>query len=369
MSWFTSSAGLRTARVMAISGGIGSFCVFYLPNTFLLDKYKEITQLYRNGVPVAVPLNIKGLANKVFEDMKMTEVEKKLVKLYSGYGFDMFRGGSTQTKHGAIVGVPANFKYSTIEDFETSGIMLNKDCIPWNSAGGLALKKSVILSEEAKKFALAREFHHIKTAEPYIIGFASSLTFLACYSFTSGLNRKLKLYSRPRSLRLCLYLLTCSFFGTFWCFMKDFTTCVYEYEADSVIGDLGSEYVRGGLEFYEKIIQRNCSLRLLLGKDGESIYTAYGNDEVFLRTRHVPFTVRRDYFRQRNAELDEQTKENENNETISEETKENQKIGETNEKSKENQNNEKIIEESPENQNSEEISGPLGNQDSSKSPE
>ena len=68
----------------------------------------------------------------------------------------------------------------------------------------------------------------------------------------------------------------------------------YEQATDERVTLLGDEYAKGGVEFYTKILQRNVALRSILDDEGAKLFTAFGNDHTFFRTRHVPYTVRRD---------------------------------------------------------------------------
>lgn len=54
----------------------------------------------------------------------------------------------------------------------------------------------------------------------------------------------------------------------------------HEIKADEQAANVSPSYAEGGLEFYEKILQRNTALRQLMGKEGEKLYTIFGNDQV-----------------------------------------------------------------------------------------
>lgn len=61
---------------------------------------------------------------------------------------------------------------------------------------------------------------------------------------------------------------------------QDSTTVNHEISADERAANVSPSYAEGGLEFYEKILQRNTALRQLMGKEGEDLYTVFGNDQV-----------------------------------------------------------------------------------------
>ncbi|XP_042860335.1 transmembrane protein 177-like isoform X2 [Penaeus japonicus] len=299
LAWFLTPAGRRFARATVFIGGAGGFLTFYLPNTLLIDKYKNVTQLYRNGLPIAISPKVKSLVEEVMNDLGKSAAERKLISVYTAYGFDLFRAGSTMVSTGGVVGVPHNFKYSEQEEFDHTGITLNNQPVAWSSAKGDSLMKSLILSDEAKKFALAREFVHLDSGEPFVFGAVTAGVVGMGYTIASGLNRNQQFYARPRGLRVIMYGLVSLFSYGMWVFGRDMGTNLYEAEADKTVADLGEKYAQGGLEFYEKVLQRNVALRSLMGTTGEKLYTAYGNDQMLLRTKHIPFTLRRDFFKQR----------------------------------------------------------------------
>jgi len=95
---------------------------------------------------------------------------------------------------------------------------------------------------------------------------------------------------------------------TMWVFGQDYPTIMYEKEADMAVIKLGENYLKGGLEYYNKIIQRNIALHTLMGEEGKKLFTAGGNEQVFIRTKHLPLAMRRDYFKMKVDELNK-TKE------------------------------------------------------------
>lgn len=175
--------------------------------------------------------------------------------------------------------------------------------IHWSSPDGQALESSLILSDAAQKFAIAREISkansHQVTLHMAINGTATFALYYLAYSF----NRKANLFARPLSLRLTLYSLLGSIVFTTWLFIKDVTTYRSEESADEKAAGISEEYAKGALEFYTKILQRNLALRSLLGEEGQNLFTASGNARENFRTKHVPFVVHRDKAAQRYESL------------------------------------------------------------------
>ena len=166
--------------------------------------------------------------------------------------------------------------------------------VHWTTPEGMLLESSLLLTDSAKKFAIARELEmassHQVTIQSTINCSCSLLYYYLAYSF----NRKGRTFERPRSIRFVLYALLGMFTTTLWLFASDFCNLQLEERADRQASDLGVDYTRGAVEFYTKTLQRNIALRSLLGDDGRSLYTTTGNDRVIFRTPHLPFTLRRD---------------------------------------------------------------------------
>lgn len=164
----------------------------------------------------------------------------------------------------------------------------------WTAPDGMALASSLVLSDAAQKFALAREISHSSSNLVTTHAALNGASIFALYFLSRQFNRKAKLFARPLKLRVVLYSLLGGLVGTLWLFIKDFTTYQSELQADEEAASLSEEYARGAVEFYNKTLQRNVALRSLLGSEGPKAYTAAGNLLETFRTKHVPYVVRRD---------------------------------------------------------------------------
>ncbi|XP_068203255.1 transmembrane protein 177 isoform X2 [Palaemon carinicauda] len=273
--------------------------MYVLPNTLLTEKFKDITQLYKKGSPVPVSENVKSLAEAAMNDLKWSQTKQKLIKIYTGYGFDLFNAGTFMLFAKGVLGIPKNFQYGNIEDFDKTGILVKNEPVHWDTPAGKALKESLVFSDEAKKFAIARELAYLETGAPFGYGIFSASVIVSCYAISSHLNRKLNMFHRPRTLRALMYTAVSLFTYTSWVLCKDVACVSFEADVDKTVADISESYAKGGLEFYEKILQRNIALRSLMGEDGEKLFTAYGNDQVLFRTKHIPYNVHREYMKGR----------------------------------------------------------------------
>lgn len=217
------------------------------------------------------------------------------VNLFTAYGQDIVHLGSTFSRWGGFVGIPVNFQYQSTEDVEREKITLNNQTIDWSSPAGRQLVDAMVLSERARQYAIARELFYLRTYHAHIQGLLVGVSFFMAYWMGAAANALYGLRRRlPTGSRVVVY----SFFGgigaTFYCFASDSYTSYRDRKVDRKAAELGLEYAQGGVEFYNKLLQRNMALRVLMGPDGGKRYTAYGNDIHFWRSPNMPLTSRRD---------------------------------------------------------------------------
>lgn len=155
------------------------------------------------------------------------------------------------------------------------------------------LQDSLILSERAQKFAIAREICMVDTHAPYVHGSIGAFSMLTYGLTTRFLNDKLYGHMRPKSFRLMMYSLVATFSYGVYATVTDLVTKYYENSADSMAGRINLNYARGGVEYYSKILERNMALRSLMGPNGEKRFTFYGNDVEYIRQKHVPYSTRK----------------------------------------------------------------------------
>ncbi|KAF7285968.1 hypothetical protein GWI33_008274 [Rhynchophorus ferrugineus] len=258
-NWFLSDAGKYTTFILA---GIATTTVnlmHVLPNTVLLEKYKDLVRLYSKGFTVPVPEKLLNRFTDTLDLLKIPQAEKLYYKPFMVCGFNIFGAGFNITKFGVAVGLPHHYVYDKIDLFDRSKIKVNGESVVWESDAGKELLNSLILSENAQKFAIARTIKHQQSPKliiDTILGTASCL-------FTYSLNA---------------------------------TQLYYDQQIDKELKDMHSIFAEGGKEYYTKILQRNIALRQLMGKEGEQIYTVTGNDNYMFRTKHLPLVHRKKIF-------------------------------------------------------------------------
>ena len=97
---------------------------------------------------------------------------------------------------------------------------MNLDQVSWGSEAGKNLSHALVLSEEARKFAIGREIAYVQKPYVYTNTVFPALVITSMYAFTTYCNKRLDLFSRPFAVRAMFYTLVGLFgFGT-WAFMK-----------------------------------------------------------------------------------------------------------------------------------------------------
>ncbi|XP_065348440.1 transmembrane protein 177 isoform X1 [Cloeon dipterum] len=293
-NWFLTNAGRRFTLGAAVVAGATTFCMHYVPNTFLLDKYKQFYQMFRGVSEVEVEPYIAKLGEEVMDKLGFHRNDKQLYRYFTAYGFDALHLGSTFSKYGVLVGVPSNFYFKSKADIEYNNITVQGEPIKQKSTpeDKDQLLDSLILSDKAKQFALGVQIYEANTAEIFNQSIAPSASIVAYYTLSTHFNQKFNGYARPVSYRAFMYTMIGAFVtGVYYC-LREVSTHAMEKQADRKVAKLGLEHAEGGVEYYSKILQRNKVLRRVMGSKGESLFTVSGDVESLVFTPHVPITQR-----------------------------------------------------------------------------
>lgn len=233
---------------------------------------------------------------QVLQKSTIHSSHKRFIKFFHVATLDTFFAGSTVTSHGAIIGLPVNFTYKSSNDVDTRHLAIRNTTQPlWSSREGKQLKESLVLSENAQKFAIAREIYWADNYYVLLNSVALSIAVGNTYMLSHILNNRFQLVHRiPRKLRLVVYALVAAFNGTVYICLKDGSAQYFDRCADNKAAEMGPDYLEGGVEFYRKTLQKNIALRALMGAAGERTYTSKGNINRIFRTDHLPLTHRLD---------------------------------------------------------------------------
>lgn len=187
------------------------------------------------------------------------------------------------------------------------------EAVKLDSQAGESMLTSLILSDDAKKFAIGTQIHAANSLELYFKSLMPAANVLAFYTISQKINQKFNTYAKPAALRGLIYMglgktsrminllndiISAKISGTFmtgiYFFFQDANTHETERNADKTVSSLSLELAEGGVEFYSKLLQRNKMLRELMGTEGDSLFTPSGDVGTLIRTPNVPLTHRLD---------------------------------------------------------------------------
>jgi len=308
-NWFSTLKGQKIVGSCWIAISIGGALYHVAPHWFFLDQVKSIYQSYTNGFRSKVQQDMLLLINEVTKDMKLTDQEVSSLGIFVSIISEPYGWG--ELGRNGMVGFPDQFHYKS-----ESEVPLEKMRIGLSSTGseqnqltesqvasetGKSFAASLVMSDDAKKFALAREIERTKM-QPFIFhGTLSTCFILLNYNFARIINKRLELFSRPPMFRMYLYLglpptMILSYF-----LLKDGYNRYIDKELDRRTAGLSPEYAKAGVEYYDKLLTRNVALRELQGEAGKSVYTGKGDViQGIIRQKTATLTERRTVCAQNN---------------------------------------------------------------------
>lgn len=300
-SWFVTKNGrLFTRTIVGVTAVsvVGTHIAFNGP---LLNIYQSVMQMYRYGDPKPLPPEVLQTANSVVNDCK---AKKKIflnegkgsVKFFASIGKDLFHAGCTSLPWGAIIGLPFGFGIKDKSDIDLLNLkVLGKEDIDWSSEGD-ELLQSLILSENARKFAIAREVIACREKDVFMESLILACAVLLPARVVQKTNKSGETFKKFSFNKRALFY-TALYGASFIIFkcLKDINKHDIEKEIDQNAASLGSEYLEGGIEFYEKTLSKNKALRKLMGPEGERFYDLNGNESHFMFLPHLLLSKRVKY--------------------------------------------------------------------------
>ncbi|XP_044752767.1 transmembrane protein 177 [Coccinella septempunctata] len=297
LNWCISRRGRKAASFMA-AGLIGGVAFAHMaPHTILIEYYVDFLHHYRKGFAVPLSAETKEKFQKVLDILEVNPERRPFYQPFNIVGFHVGGIGSSFGKWGIRIGIPANFSYKTETDVDISRITLGGEKLAsWETEAGKKLLKSLIISENAQNFAIAREIKMRETPKLMIDTFFATTCSFATYALSRSINTTYNLYAKPLVVRLIMYsLVTCFTLGNYF-FVKDYSQVHYEQIIDKELKEKSPELAEGGKEYYTKLLLRNICLRSILGKEGERLYSPLGNENSFIRMKTLPLMQRREFF-------------------------------------------------------------------------
>lgn len=97
-----------------------------------------------------------------------------------------------------------------------------------------------------------------------------------------------------------------------YAFLTDYTQVYYDASVDKELCDAGPEFMDAGVRFYDKLLRKNIAIRNLVN---DNSYTVKGNEQILMRQKSLPLTIRKSYFEMRLEELKSNLQPNDDDDT------------------------------------------------------
>ncbi|XP_019945326.2 transmembrane protein 177 [Paralichthys olivaceus] len=284
----------RTPLLVVSCGGVFAANIVY--HVFPDMSYRRLYQAWYKGEPVTLSKKLEEVFQQVLKDYGISSA--KNFSSFASFGFHPVGAGVPWLPAGAQIGIPANFN-STADDLSgitNRSIFINGKTVDWSSDTGSALKESLVFSLEAQKFAIAREVARLQSGGPVLNAAVAPFCLGGVWVYSVVLKQVFGLHAGPLLFRgaanvvaLCLGYV--SYFLT-----SDAVSQWIDYNSDRSAARVSHDYAKGGVEFYDKILYRNKTLRTLMGQKGEEMYAPSGNlfPAHLLQLKHTSYTSRRE---------------------------------------------------------------------------
>lgn len=174
----------------------------------------------------------------------------------------------------------------------------------WFTEEGQDLLESLVLSDKAKSFAIAREIHFLKSYYVYTEALFKAGFVVLATTAGWGMDRlsrsRQTLSPVTKSLvytglaRTFVFTLAVAVTGVFYVLGKDTYNYSLDMWTDKNAANISKDYAEGGVEFYSKTMLRNRSLRELMGPAGTKFYNINGNEVEKLRVSQPTFSARKE---------------------------------------------------------------------------
>uniref|UniRef100_A0A8D3EF99 Transmembrane protein 177 n=1 Tax=Scophthalmus maximus TaxID=52904 RepID=A0A8D3EF99_SCOMX len=274
----------RTPLLAVSCGGVFAANMSY--HVFPDASYRKLYQAWFKGEAVTLSEKLEEVFQQVLKDYGISST--KNFSTFASYGFHPVGAGVPWLPAGAQIGIPANFN-STAGDssgITNRSIFINGKTVDWSSDTGSALKEALMLSPEAQKFALAREVARLQSGGPVLNAAVAPVTLKQMFGLHTG----------PLLFRGAVNVLALGLGAVSYLLTSDSVSQWIDYSSDRRAAGVSPDYAKGGVEFYDKILSRNRTLRSLMGRKGEDMYAPSGNlfPANLLQLKHTPYTSRRE---------------------------------------------------------------------------
>ncbi|XP_034417420.1 transmembrane protein 177 [Cyclopterus lumpus] len=284
----------RTPLLAASCGGVFVANMFY--HVFPDISYRQLYQAWFKGEPVTLSDKLEDVFQQVLKDYGISS--PKNFSAFASFGFHPVGAGVPWLSAGAKIGIPANFN-STPDDpsgISNRSIFINGKMVDWSSDTGSALREALVFSLDAQKFAMAREVARLQSGGPVMSAAVAPVCLGGVWVYSVLMKQLFGIHTGPLLLRGGVNILALGLGAVSYLLTSDAVNHWIDYNSDRRAAGVSCDYAKGGVEFYDKILSRNKTLRSLMGQKGEEMYALSGNlfPSHLLQLKHTPYTSRRE---------------------------------------------------------------------------
>ncbi|XP_041478889.1 transmembrane protein 177-like [Lytechinus variegatus] len=254
------------AAVAVASAGV-AFTFKAAPHLFPNHIYRPLFEAYKTGKPYKVTPEQQQEFQQACDDLN---VDSSKFSTFVTSRWEVKSVGLPWFPAGCQTGIPASMVAEPeLNNLRFSGpLKANLD-----SREGMWLKDSLKLSPAARRFAMARQIalnDSNLAFYPIVLAPITTLTGFATTFVVHAVAPVAPIFVTGLGIGTCFYFA--------YSFVMGSVNERIDLKVNQRLAAISDEYKMGGLEFYEKLLQKNRALRSLLGKRGEQLYTYYGNE-------------------------------------------------------------------------------------------
>ncbi|XP_026888649.2 transmembrane protein 177 [Electrophorus electricus] len=287
---------LKYRTPLLLTGCCGVFAANVFYHVFPDYTYRKLYQAWSKGEPAVLSEKLENVFQTVLNDSAVGSPDN--YSAFAAYGFHPVGAGIPWLPSGAQIGIPANFN-STPDDsagITDRTVLINGREVEWGSEAGATLKDALVLSLDAQRFSVAREVARLECGGPVLHAAVAPACLSGAWIYSIALKQIFGLHAGSVVFRAGANALALGLGAVSYFLATDAVSQWLEYRSDKRAAGLSRDYAKGGVEFYEKILSRNKTLRVLMGPKGEEMYAPSGNlfPSSLLSLKHAPYTSRRD---------------------------------------------------------------------------
>lgn len=279
--------------LFGITASTAAYYVSIMPHTIFLNTFRELVTLHRNGRKIQLNNKLKVMCQEVMNDLQLSKEEQSLIKPFCVGGFEPFHAGTLNKKSGGIIGIPMIFFFKEVMDIPVGDLVINFKPLNILAQETDYLLDSFILSKNAQKYAIAHEILRIKSGEVYKSAYGLSFSILIATLFYNIVVHTCNLYQKDKVYLYTVFTVSVLIAIMLWLAYTDNVSSQLDSSIDESISKLGLNYIEGGKEFYEKLLQKHRAIKGLLDDKRTEIHNDNGNEEYFLRH---PLNHRKEFF-------------------------------------------------------------------------